>query len=199
MVPQREWRNAAVAKGSPWMNKLLLAGLAITIGACDRAEVDEKNASAAGVAEAISRAGEAVKFSPGRWESNVTIVSMDGPGVPAEARRTMQGAFGKAQFFATCLTKEQAEKPAAEFFSRDAKACTYDHFTMDKGKVDAKMQCGKDGRAVVATMNGNYGTSNYDMTMETKVDGGNAGPMSMKMKVESRRVGQCRGNEGKLS
>lgn len=181
------------------MNKLLMFGLALTLGACDRAQVNEKNASAAKVAEAVSKADEVVKFSPGRWESNVTFVSMSAPGMPAEVSQAMQGALGKAHRYSSCLTKEQADKPAADFFAKDAKDCSYDHFTMGGGKVDAKMRCSRDGRAVAMTMNGAYDPATYHMTMETQIDPAGASPMTMKMKVSSRRVGECRGDEGKLS
>ena len=181
------------------MNKLLLIGLIAVLCACDRAKVDEKNATPAEVAEAVADARADMKFKPGRWESNVTFVSMDAPGMPAEVSQAMQGTLGKENRFASCLTKEQAEKPAADFFAKDAKDCTYDHFTLGGGKIDAKMRCGGEGRAVAMTMNGAYDSDSYDMNMETKVDSGGAGPMTMKMKIASSHVGACRGNEDAAS
>lgn len=181
------------------MNKLLLIGLIAVLGACDRAKVDEKNATPAEVAEAVADARADMKFKPGRWESNVTFVSMDAPGMPAEVGQAMRGTLGKENRYASCLTKEQAEKPAADFFAKDAKDCTYDHFTLGGGKIDAKMRCGGEGRAVAMTMNGAYDSDSYDMNMETKIDSGGAGPMTMKMKIASSHVGACRGNEDATS
>ena len=65
------------------MHKLLLIGVIAALGACDRTEVDKKNASVEEVAEAVADARSELKFTPGRWESNVTLVSMDAPGMPA--------------------------------------------------------------------------------------------------------------------
>ena len=178
------------------MNKLLLIGLIATLGACDSGPtIEEKNASVADVAEAVADARADMKFEPGRWESNVTFVSMEAPGMPPEVGQAMRGTLGKEHRSATCLTREQAEKPAADFFAKDAKDCTYDHFTLGGGKIDAKMRCGGDGRAVAMAMNGAYDSDSYDMTMETTVDSGGGGPMTMKMKVASSHVGACRGNE----
>ena len=177
------------------MNKLLLIGLAASLSACDRGEVDKKNATPAEVAEAVSEARSEMKFKPGRWESNVTLVSMEAPGMPAEVAQAMQGTLGKQSRYATCLTKEEAEKPAADFFARDAKDCTYDHFTLGDGKINAKMRCGGEGRGVAMVMNGAYDDDSYDMAMETRVEGGGGGPMTMKMKIAASYVGACRGNE----
>ena len=180
------------------MNKLLLVGLIAALGACDRATVDERNASAEDVAKAVNAARADMKFEPGRWESNVSFISMNAPGMPPEVSQAMQGSLGKEHSYATCLSKAEAEKPAADFFAKDAKDCTYDHFKLGGGKIDAKMRCGADGRSVVMTMNGAYDSDSYDMMMETAVDGGGT-PVTMKMKVASNRVGDCRGDENATS
>ncbi|MDQ3077782.1 MAG: DUF3617 domain-containing protein [Pseudomonadota bacterium] len=175
------------------MNRLLPIALVAMLAACDRAEVDEKNASAADVARTVDRSG--MKFAPGRWESNVTFVSMDAPGMPAGVARAMQSALGGEQRFATCLSPAQAAKPAADFFAKDAKDCTYDHFTMGSGKIDAEMKCARDGKTVAMAMNGAYDQNSYDMAMDTRIDSGGTGPVTMKMKIASSRVGDCRGDE----
>ena len=198
MVARRERRNDAGLMGGRGMNKLLLVGLIAALGACDRATVDERNASAEDVAKAVNAARADMKFEPGRWESNVTFVSMEAPGMPPEVSQAMQGSLGKEHSYATCLSKAEAEKPAADFFAKDAKDCTYDHFKLGGGKIDAKMRCGADGRSVVMTMNGAYDSDSYDMMMETAVDGGGT-PVTMKMKVASNRVGDCRGDENATS
>ena len=180
------------------MNKLLLVGLFAGLVACDRATVDERNASAEDVAKAVNAARADMKFEPGRWESNVSFISMNAPGMPPEVSQAMQGSLGKEHSYATCLTKAEAEKPAADFFAKDAKDCTYDHFKLGGGKIDAKMRCGADGKSVVMTMNGAYDSDSYDMVMETAIDGGDM-PITMKMKVASSRVGDCRGNENATS
>lgn len=182
------------------MTRLLLIGLIGALAACDSGPtVDEKNASVTDVAEAVADARGAMKFEPGRWESNVTLVSMAAPGMPAGVADAMRGSFGKEQRYATCLTREQAEKPAADFFAKDAKDCTYDHFTMGGGKIDAKMRCGQGGRGVAMAMTGAYDSDSYDMTMNTQVDSGGAGPMTMTMKVASNHAGACRGDEDATS
>ncbi|MDQ3143982.1 MAG: DUF3617 domain-containing protein, partial [Pseudomonadota bacterium] len=161
--------------------------------ACGRDEADKNNAKAPDVPRAAAASG--VKFSPGRWESKVNFVSMDAPGMPAGVAQAMQGALGEEQRFATCLTPAQADKPAADFFAQDAKGCTYDHFNMGGGKIDAEMKCVRDGRTVAMAMNGAYDRDSYDMAMDTRIDSGGAGPVTMKMRIASSRVGECRGDE----
>ncbi len=200
MVAPGERRNDAGVEGANAMTRLLLIGLIGALAACDSGPtVEEKNASVADVAEAVADARSELKFMPGRWESNVTLLSMEAPGMPAGVAEAMKGTLGKAQRSATCLTKEQAEKPAADFFAKDAKDCTYDHFTMGGGKIDAKMKCGRDGHAIAMAMTGAYDSDSYDMTMNTTVNSGGAGPMTMKMKVASSHAGACRGNEDATS
>ncbi len=175
------------------MTKLMLIALVGMLGACGSDQVDKKDASAAEVARTVDRSG--VKFTPGRWESKVNFVSMDAPGMPAGVARAMQSALGEEQRFATCLTPAQADKPAADFFAQDAKGCTYDHFTMGGGKIDAEMKCARDGKTVAMAMNGSYDQRSYAMAMDTRIDSGGAGPVTMKMKIASSRVGDCRGDE----
>ena len=179
------------------MSRVMMIAATLALAGCDQGKVDEKNATPAEVASAVAKA-DAIKFTPGRWESTVTVASMEMPGMPPEARSGMQGALGKQSSYATCLTKQAAEKPAADFFAKDAKDCTYDHFTMGGGKIDAAMRCSKDGASrneIAMSMAGTYDPTHYDMAMETRIEAGVAGPMTMKMKVASAHVGACRGDE----
>jgi len=169
------------------------------LAACGKGNsIEEKNASVGDVAEAVAKARPDLKFKPGRWESNVEFLSVDAPGMPPEVAKAMQGAIGKDKSYYSCLTKEQAEKPGADFFNKGAQNCKYEHFTMGKGVIDAKMVCGPgpSGKASVE-MKGDYAPDHYSMTMATRADAGPQGSMTMHMKIDSKHVGQCTGNESK--
>jgi hypothetical protein len=67
---------------------------------------------------------------------------------------------------------------------------------MGKGKIDAQMHCQQQGVSQTMTMAGTYGPEAYAMHMTSKTEGGAAGEtMSMKMRVEAKRVGECTGKE----
>jgi hypothetical protein len=67
---------------------------------------------------------------------------------------------------------------------------------MGDGKIDAEMHCEQQGVSQRMTMAGSYGPEAYSMHMTSRSEGGPAGAaMSMKMRVEAKRVGDCTGKE----
>jgi hypothetical protein len=63
---------------------------------------------------------------------------------------------------------------------------------MGDGKIDAAMHCNQQGTTQTMTMAGTYGPEAYSMNMTSKTEGGPSGePMSMKMRVEAKRIGEC--------
>ncbi len=182
---------------------ILLIACTLPLAACDNSpKVDERNASVAEVAEKMREAGDEQSFvNPGLWQSKVTIEQFEVPGMPAEMAQRMKTMMAENQQhdFQTCLTKDDVKRPKEDFFAGKNKECRYDRFTMGNGKIDALMRCGgKDGANQVMQMAGSYSPNNYAMQMATKVDTGpgEEGGMSMRMRVEARRVGECAGKEG---
>jgi hypothetical protein len=149
---------------------MLLLSLALPLAACgSRTSVNEKNASVEEVANKVAEVSKAEgTIRPGQWQSTMTIQEMDMPGMPPETQDQMKKMFaGNDQ-------------------------CRYDHFTMGGGKIDAQMHCNQQGTTQTMTMAGTYGPESYAMQMTSKTEGGPAGePMSMKMKVEAKRIGEC--------
>jgi hypothetical protein len=137
-----------------------------------------------------------MRFNPGRWESKVEFVGIEAPDMPPELVNAMQGATGRNRVYHSCLTREEAQKPDGDFFNKDAKNCKYEHFTLGNGAIDAKMRCGKpdEGTATVE-MKGAFTPDHYAMAMSTRAESDGQGVMTMRMKVESRRVGECTGDE----
>ena len=110
----------------------------------------------------------------------------------------MKAQMAKSQKIENCLTPEQAKKPTADFFAGQNKDCRYDHFSMDGGKLDAKMVCKSGGMTINATMAGKFSSDNYQLAMTTKSEGTPGQPMTahtMSMKMEARRTGECTGKE----
>ena len=172
------------------------------LAACNKgAQVNEKDASVAEVAEKVRQSGaEQAMVRPGLWESQVTIEQFDIPGMPAEMAQRMKTMMAESQEhgFKTCLTPEDVKRPKEDFFGGKDDSCRYDHFTMGGGKIDAVMRCGKEGGTQVMQMAGTYSPEAYRMQTSMDVSGGegaNAG-MKMKMRVEAKRIGECTGKEG---
>ncbi|AQR73703.1 DUF3617 domain-containing protein [Sphingomonas sp. LM7] len=182
------------------MKKLLLLA-PLALAACNSgSKVEATNASVEEVANKVAASGAAPQLSPGRWEGSASIVSMEIPGLPPEQAAKMKSAMGTGQPFASCLTPEQAKKPAADFFAGGQKDCKYEKFTMADGKLDAKMQCKSGGMTVDMTMDGKFASDNFQMALTSKSAGVPGQPMSahtMNMKMEARRTGECNGTENK--
>lgn len=174
---------------------------ALPLAACNKGpQINEKNASVAEVAEKVREAGGTESLiDPGRWETKVSLLDVDIPGMPPQMANQMKQSMSKMQEhnFASCLTEEDVKRPKEDFFAGKGEDCRYDHFTMSGGKIDAALRCeGKrEGGAMTMTINGSYSRDNYEATTAMNVSGGREGAMKMRSHSESHRVGQCRGDE----
>lgn len=170
----------------------LLIGLFL-LGACDSGpKIDAKNATPEEVQKQVAQSD--VRPRAGRWEQSVKLESMEMPNMPAEAKAGMDRALGTTHTGSTCLTPEQAAKPDASFFQQVAKNCTYDHFRMGGGQIDAKMTCTQGPQQQVSTMKGTYGPENYDMQVEMQMPMMGQ-TMKTRLSLKMKRVGECTGNE----
>jgi hypothetical protein len=75
---------------------------------------------------------------------------------------------------------------------------------MGNGKMDGKLRCDTNGMKQEMSVAGTYSDDSYSLTIENRtsapagmVAGQPAAAMSMKMKVDSRRIGECDGTEAK--
>ena len=175
-----------------------LIACALPLAACNKSpQVHEENASVAEVQKEIAKAGGTESFvRPGLWESKVTLEEMSVPGMPKEVAERMALAKGEVETNKSCLTPEEAKRPKEDFFAGDNKSCRYDHFTMAGGKIDAVMNCSAEGASQTMTLQGAYTPDTYNMQMSMKSQGARPeASMSMKMRVEANRVGECTGKE----
>lgn len=172
--------------------------LAIALSACgDDKLVEEKDASTGEVARKVADAG--MKLKPGRWELTMKFARFDVEGMPPEAKKAMEQMLGQGRTYASCLTKEEADKPDGSFFGQEGEDCRYDSFTMGDGKIDAAMTCkgeGADGTTEAKmTLVGTYSPDAYNMTMDMKGTAPNGKAMNMGMAIVSKHAGACKGDE----
>ncbi len=172
----------------------LIAGLALA--ACDsKPSIDAKNESPQAVASQMAASGMMPR--PGRWQADLKFVSMDMPGMPPAAREAMSKSMDTTKSTFTCLTAEKAAKIDGNFFQKAAPGCTYEHYTMADGKIDALMTCLPGHGPTRMAMTGTYGNDVYNISIKGSSELAKGMPMNIEMAVTSRRVGECDGTEPK--
>jgi hypothetical protein len=183
-------------EGQAWMKRITLTAMSLTLlaTACDSGEIEMKNASIGEVAEEMREARTASFVNPGKWQQTATLVSIEAPGMPPEAREMMSRAMGDAQVHEVCLTPEQAKSPREDFFTGADKNCRYEHFKWGDGKIDLKLNCDHPNASQTMILVGEYEPNSYTMSMTAANEGRAPGQqMVMKMKVDAKRVGECDG------
>lgn len=174
--------------------------LAMLTAACDSGEVQMKNASVSEVAEEMRGARADSFVNPGKWQQTATLISIEAPDMPPEAREMMGKAMGDAQVHEVCLTPEQAKSPREDFFTGADKNCRYEHFNWGDGKIDLKLNCRHENASQTMALVGEYQPNSYTMSMTATNQG--SGPdeqMVMKMKVDAKRVGECTAEEARAA
>ncbi|UZK65753.1 DUF3617 domain-containing protein [Sphingomonas sp. M1-B02] len=181
------------------MNRLTIAlpALAMLAGCNAEPTIKAENASIADVAAA---AKDAIKLEPGKWETKIALLSLDGPGLPPEIATSMKQQM-QEQTVETCLTPEQVKTPPQDMFGA-AKNCTYEKFEMTAGKMDGTLLCknapGTPSGEMRIAVSGTFASTSYEVTSEAAMTmppmpGGPAagGKVAMKTRVVGKRLGDC--------
>ena len=174
---------------------ILLVACGLPLAACNKEpEVSARNASVEEVAGKVADAGGTGNFvRPGKWRSKVTFEEFAMPGAPPGAAAALRSMNERTAATESCLTPEQARRPKEDFFAGTNKNCRYERFNMGGGKIDAVMKCTEKGMGQTMTMAGTYGPDDYRLQMSMQSAGmpGPASGMSMKMRVDAKRIGNC--------
>ena len=166
--------------------------LASLVAACDSGEVEMKNASVGEVAQEMRKRSDDRFINPGRWEQKATLLSIEAPGMPPQAKEMMGRAMGESQVHDVCLTAEEAKSPREDFFTGADKNCRYEHFKWGGGKIDLKLNCDHPNAKQTMALVGDYEPDSYTMTMTAANEGmAPEQQMVMKMRVDAKRVGEC--------
>lgn len=177
---------------------LLPLGAAILLAACGSSG-DE---AAGGGDEAVSAESVAAKVEglvqprPGQYQTSLELIELDVPGMNEQAKTQMRAMMGGelSQGNDFCLTPEEAENNGARNMMENLAEsnCTFDKFDVAGGTIDADMQCkGEDGTVSHVLMDGTMTAEGSTMTMTMDQEMANVGKMSMKMRVTSKRTGDC--------
>ena len=170
---------------------VILPAILAVVAGCDKG-VEMKNASVQEVGEAMRKQGDDKFIDPGKWQQTVTLVSIDAPGMPKEARDAMQRAMSTSQVNEVCLSEKDAKSPREDFFTGKDESCRYEHFNWGGGKIDLKLMCNHPNVRQQMTLAGTYEARRYSMTMTMANEGKRPEEqMKMTMKVDAKNVGQC--------
>lgn len=179
---------------------LVLLACVLPLAACNKGpDVNVKNASVGEVAQKVRQAtGSDTLIEPGKWQTTISVLDVEVPGMPPQAAQQMKQMMAKAQAhsYDTCLTEADVKRPKEDFFAGKSNDCRYDHFTMSGGKIDAALRCeAKPSGTMTMAINGTYSSDSYEATMAMDLSGGPEGGMKMRSRSKSHRVGECTGDE----
>ena len=177
------------------MKKLLVSVAVISlIGGCSDKGADHDGDGKI-TAEEVAEEMNKVTLEPGEWENTVEIVDVKIEGMPEGVPAgVMDSMKGKVTTSKSWITEEEAKNPGAQSFAAQEKTnCEVKKFSMSGGAVSSEMACNNMGGGpgnMTRTMDGDYGPSNYEMTMNMK--GGAAGmKMDISAKSNGKRIGKC--------
>ncbi len=157
--------------------------------------VDLTNAS---IAEVAAEAVKVQQQRPGQWEITSQLVSLDVEGVPDDSPMTamLKQQIGQPKTDSQCLTEEDAKKAMVPQDVDPNNSCSFAHFRMKGGRIDAEMTCSapEGPGTLTMTQKGSYSPDSYDVTSTLTRAGGTApGENStMTMKVSAKRTGECK-------
>jgi len=136
-------------------------------------------------AEAVAEELADLRIEPGLWELTSAVIDVRAADLPVEVRRRMIGPRSRMRH---CITPEQAERPSANFLAvRSDSACVYRDFTFEGGRLRGAMSC----PGATARMDGRYGPRGYDMRMEMASPMPSGGRMTLQVRAQGRRIGDC--------
>jgi Protein of unknown function (DUF3617) len=171
------------------------AFLALTfcVAACSGGTDDSTTKGETGDIATTQKSMAAFTVKPGLWETKVTFTSVEAKGLPEAAKQQMIAAMGKGVTVKNCVTKEQSEKPDAEFFgSPNSSNCSIDKMDAADGKMAMALTCKPDAKTVISSsMTGQFSDENYAMDVQQKTSGTPMGDLITNGKIDGKRLGDC--------
>ena len=169
---------------------LILGVAALALAACGQSGGGNESSPAGGGSASGSASASGVNLQPGEWEMKTEVVNVSAEGLPAGIAEGMKAQASSTT--KTCMTPEEAKGPKGDIFAGKDSNCKSEGFSWSGGKIKGKTVCtagGGSGKTEME-MEGTYSAQNIDMTMKSKTDlAGKA--MTMEMRVQGRRVGEC--------
>ena len=131
------------------MKKLLVSVAVLSlIGGCSDKGADHDGDGKI-TADEVAEEMNTVRLEPGEWENTVEIVDVKVDGLPeGVSSGVMDNMKGKVTTSKSCITKDEADNPGAQFFAAQEKTnCEVKKFDMSGGAVSSEMSCSNMGGA----------------------------------------------------
>ncbi len=134
---------------------------------------------------------DAMRPDPGKYRTDMELVSFEAPGMPANMRGMMSQmmASGFQRENTYCLTPEDTGQDWLEQMSNSD--CTLDEFSADGNSFSTAMSCDMEGQSATIAMTGTASGNSSDVTMAMDFAVPDMGRITMTMRMQSQRVGEC--------
>ena len=94
--------------------------------------------------------------------------------------------------YSTCLKPDQVGKPPQEFFTADSPGiCSYDHFSMSRGKISATLKCPQPEASMVAEITGKVKPESLRLSVNLIIDTPDGERGAVDTTIEAKRIGDC--------
>jgi hypothetical protein len=167
----------------------------LALSACSGKSADSDGDGKISSKEATAEmaAGGATAMRPGLWQIKIGVTDFVAPGVPEAAQATMKASANKGMTTQSCMTKEQVEKPGADFFGGVKEGgCEFSKLDRSGNNMTVAMTCKPGGKMVSnINMEGSFAAETYKMNMTQKIEGSPMGAVEMKGTIEGKRLGDC--------
>jgi len=175
---------------------VLLGAVSLAMAACssgDDADKDGDGEVSASEATAELNEGGKIPLQPGEYQMKITFTEIDAPGIPAAAASAMKDQMAKGMEVKNCVTAEQIENPGAEMFGGETNdGCKIDKLERSGNEMDLSMTCEQEGGLkMTSNMQGEFSSNGYVMNIDQEMSGMPTGDMSLKGKIDAKRLGDC--------
>ena len=122
----------------------------------------------------------------------LSIDSVDGPNVPPQVIEDLKARWVHPTHGA-CLKPDQVDKPPQEFFTDDPPSnCSYEHFSMSRGKINATINCPLPEVSMVAEITGKVKPKSLRLGLNLIIDTHDKGArVAVDTTMEGKRIGDC--------
>jgi hypothetical protein len=186
------------------MHRYLLAGIAaLALAGCQSAaekraaetgEIDVANVSVDALSKVMKAARAKTELQPGIWASQMHVVSADLTAFKGEDRAAQEASIRRQERQSTSCRKADELKPLdIRNLEQVAGTCSVTRYVAKGGKLDADIQCKKDGAdptTVLAT--GTMSRTAFDVTISQETGkAGDPGYVAIKLRATGKRIGAC--------
>ncbi|CAN5333839.1 hypothetical protein BH09PSE4_BH09PSE4_07540 [soil metagenome] len=128
--------------------------------------------------------GATTPIQPGKWQTTVTIVDVQG-GMPGMAAMMK----GRPTVVSACVSPVDAARGPRAAIEKTNGACHYISYAVSGGRISSVMQCVRPGGTMTVRSSGSYSPAMIDVHGVATMTGGMA--MTLKTHTISKRIGGC--------